>query len=60
VTDDLLALLKGQAAGYRLGRQPSLQELNNELLKLGLPQQAATAPAPCMSLLTGVAWLVTG
>ena len=47
------------ATGYGFGRQPSLQELKNELLKLGLSQQPATPPAPRMGLLTGIAGLVT-
>jgi hypothetical protein len=59
VADQLLALLQGEPASDRLGRQPSLQELKNELLKLGPPQQSATPPAARIGLLTGIAWLVT-
>lgn len=59
VAKNLLTPLKRQAAGHRFGRQPSLQELKNELLKLGLSQQPATAPTPSVRLLTGIAWRVT-
>jgi hypothetical protein len=59
VADDLLALLEGKPPGNRLWRQPELQELKNELLKLGLPQQPASSPATCMRLLTGIGRLVT-
>ena len=58
VADDRLALLQRQAPGNRLGRQPSLQELKNQLLKLGLPQQPATSPTARMGLLAGIAGLV--
>ena len=59
VAEDPLAVLQGQAAGNRFGRQPSLQELENELLKLGLSKQAAAAPAPRVGLLTGIGGRVT-